>query len=1207
METVGSVKKKKNRRYRKRKKKIINKNIRCVGVNAAGLSSKLQSMDFILHSLQPQIFSIQETKIYKPGKIKTNNTNKYSIYELHRKNSKGGGLCLGVLNELSPVWVAEGDDDSEYLTVEVNLEQIKLRIISFYGPQECAHVEKKIKFWTDIEHQVTAAVESQCAVLLQGDSNCWAGPDLIPGDVNTQNQNGKLLEKFLNKFPNLSLINGTNQCKGSITRQRITKQKKEESILDLFIVCEKLKPFVKEMVIDNNREYPLVTKSKTFSDHFTTYLDVAVSFTPYAEPRREIYNFRNLECQKKFKDITDKTHQLSEAFETDENFDIQCDTFLKILDQKFQSSFRKIRVNGKIKVSEENSLLTEKLKLNNDLKKNVGDKYDTEKKIEEIENRLSNLTAKKNRDKVFNNFKALDDNTGGGVWQIKNKVFPKHQNTPPMAKKDITGKLVTAREDIKQLYLDTFSFRLRERPIKPGYEEIQELTENLCKARLEITENLKTENWTMQDLEKVLSKLKKNKARDPSGLANEIFMKNSAGNDLKKALLMMMNKIKETKIIPKFATLKNITAIPKKGAKTNLENERGIVIGSVFNTILMNLIYEDKYEVIDENMSDGQAGARKDKATRNNNFVLNACMNEAVQKKDNLDVIILDVKQAFDSLYLADVCIDLYDSGVQDDHLNIIHKADSISQVAVNTPCGITDRRTVKDSVLQGECLGPLKCGNSIDKICKTAFEEKENVHFYRNSVPVPPLALIDDIIAMAKCGTQSAKLNGFLNGQVNTKKLQLGVKKCHKIHVGKNQSVCPDLLIDNWKLKPSTQLESGSKFAGTCTLPRSGSQNAETRTLPGSGLTTIWDLVDNLEDQAVKKPVTSEVYLGSEVSDDAKNTKNIQARIAKGTAAGNAILQILNEEIFGPYETEVFIRLRDSLMISTLLHNAETWFGVTKKEVEQLENLDLRFLRKKFELHSKIPKEMIYLELGIVPVSFLLMKKRLSFLQYILQQPEQSLIYQVLKAMIENPAKNDWIELVRKDLQDLDIKLSFEDIKNTTKEKFKVFVKEVIEEKAFEHLLALKEKHSKLKNLKYGKFKIQNYLKSDTKFSSSEINFALNIRANMLNVKGNFRTAYQNIKCRLCTVDNSIESHKNLIESQGHLLTCVRLNSNSLSTGMTIQYEELFSEDKDKILEITRRIKFLFNQFQELVNSPSEPVVVNSVSAALDNRAEAE
>ena len=379
----------------------------------------------------------------------------------------------------------------------------------------------------------------------------------------------------------------------------------------------------------------------------------------------------------------------------------------------------------------------------------------------------------------------------------------------------MTGKLVTAREDIKQLYSDTFSFRLRERPIKPGYEEIQDLTENLCNARLEITDNIKTVDWTMAELEKVLGKLKKNKARDPNGLANEVFMKNSAGKDLKRALLKMMNKIKETKIIPEFATIKNITAIPKKGAKTDLEAERGIVIGSVFNTILTNLIYENKYEVIDENMSDGQSGARKNRSTRNNNFVLNACLNEAVQKKNNVDLIVLDVKQAFDSLFLADVCIDLYDSGVQDEHLNIIHKADSKSQVAVNTPCGITERQTVENSVLQGECLGPLKCANSVDKISKTCLEENENVHYYQDSVPVPPLALIDDIIAISKCGNKSAKINGFLNAQVNSKKLQLGVKKCHKIHVGKNHSICPDLQIDNWNLKPSTLPRSGSPAAG--------------------------------------------------------------------------------------------------------------------------------------------------------------------------------------------------------------------------------------------------------------------------------------------------------------------------------------------------------------------------------------------------------
>ena len=360
---------------------------------------------------------------------------------------------------------------------------------------------------------------------------------------------------------------------------------------------------------------------------------------------------------------------------------------------------------------------------------------------------------------------------------------------------------------------------------------------------------------------------------------------------------------------------------------------------------------------------------------------------------------------------------------------------------------------------------------------------------------------------------------------------------------------------------------------------------------------------MDTLDDPAIKKPVDSEVYLGSEISNDGKNTKNIQARIAKGTSAGNTIMQILNEECFGPYETEVFIRLRESLMMSTLLHNAETWFGVTKKEIEQLENVDLRFLRQKFELHSKIPKEMIFLELGIIPVSFLLMQKRLSFLQYIVQEPEQSLIHSVFKAMILNPLKNDWIELVRKDLKDLDIKLTFEDIKNTSKEKFKAFLKE----KAFEHLSTLKEKHTKMKDLKYNKFKMQKYLKPGTRFTNAEINFALNLRANMLNVRGNFRTTQQigELNCRLCNENN--------IEDQQHLLRCSRLNSNNLSAGGFPNYEDIFSEDPEKILDMTRKIKHLYRQFQELLNSPSEPVVinnplnVNSVSAALSDRADPE
>ena len=49
----------------------------------------------------------------------------------------------------------------------------------------------------------------------------------------------------------------------------------------------------------------------------------------------------------------------------------------------------------------------------------------------------------------------------------------------------------------------------------------------------------------MEDLYVVLKHLKINKSRDPLGYANEIFRPEVSRDDLKRAILCLMNKIKE--------------------------------------------------------------------------------------------------------------------------------------------------------------------------------------------------------------------------------------------------------------------------------------------------------------------------------------------------------------------------------------------------------------------------------------------------------------------------------------------------------------------------------------------------------------------------------------------------------------------------------------------------------------------------------------
>ena len=78
----------------------------------------------------------------------------------------------------------------------------------------------------------------------------------------------------------------------------------------------------------------------------------------------------------------------------------------------------------------------------------------------------------------------------------------------------------------------------------------------------------------------------------------------------------------------------NITTIYKgKGEKSNLENERGIFIVSIFRSLVMKLIYQDIYNVIDKSMSDAQIGSRKGKNIRNHIWVLNSIICDTLTSK----------------------------------------------------------------------------------------------------------------------------------------------------------------------------------------------------------------------------------------------------------------------------------------------------------------------------------------------------------------------------------------------------------------------------------------------------------------------------------------------------------------------------------------------------------------------------------------------
>ena len=81
------------------------------------------------------------------------------------------------------------------------------------------------------------------------DASSKLGTKYIPKDKHEITPNGKLLAGIIER-QNITVANGSEKCKGAITRKRVTKDKIEESSIDIVLFSEDLKQNFEKMEID---------------------------------------------------------------------------------------------------------------------------------------------------------------------------------------------------------------------------------------------------------------------------------------------------------------------------------------------------------------------------------------------------------------------------------------------------------------------------------------------------------------------------------------------------------------------------------------------------------------------------------------------------------------------------------------------------------------------------------------------------------------------------------------------------------------------------------------------------------------------------------------------------------------------------------------------------------------------------------------------
>ena len=760
---------------------------------------------------------------------------------------------------------------------------------------------------------------------------------------------------------------------------------------------------------------------------------------------------------------------------------------------------------------------------------------DNENKIEEIENNIISKTEKNYAQKVF---EAIGDITGEngkikntGVWKQLNKINPnmKKQQPIPVAFKDKMGNLVTSPENIKDHCLKAIINRLRRRPIHPELKNLEKRKIQLANLRLKKAAKRKTPPWNIKQMQMAIKSLKNKKCRDSQGLINELLKPGVAGKDFQMSLLSLLNNTKKHLEIPHMMKIVNIALIPKPGKHNKLhhiESHRGIFLIHKFRSLIMRMLLNDKYSILDEFMSDSNVGGRKGRSIRDHLFIVNGIIHEHKNKSQNpITFQILDYSLCFDSMWYEEVANDLFEAGITDDKLSLLLKINESNEIAIKTPTGLTKRVNVEKIICQGDCWGSIECSLMVDGFGKESTKPDLEPYKYKNKVKIPLLGMVDDIFMISESGHKAQRLNGFINAKTAIKRLQFGPEKCHVMHIGKDIPEYKKMgfYVDGWKMKETENKETKEVFNGEEEIDES----------------------------------KNEKYLGQIISRDGSNVQNVENRANKGLGTVNKIVTTLENTPGGKYHFELAVIMRNALLISSMISCSEVWYHVTEWEYRKLEQTDEILLKKILNCSNQVSYEMTYLVLGLMPIRFIILLRRIIYLQQILKQKHRNtLLFKFFDAQLENQTKNDWVTQTVKDLEKVDINLELDEIEKMSDEDYEELCKTKVKKEAFKYLIEKKNKSETRKQIKFKHFEMAQYLQeNEFGYSVKQRQFHFQCRVNDIEVKANRSWKYSDLTCRSCKIPYTNET-------QEHTLFCKALMDSNFQVTYLPKYSDLYCDD---------------------------------------------
>ena len=1043
----------------KGRKNKVNK-VRILYSNVDGIKEKINSIENEAETCEIDIIAIAETKA-KPAKLK--GFGKWKSKERTEKAGGGVGICArqNLTSKLTKMENIE-DQDQDIVWVEMGLKaNKKVHFGCYYGKQENDKKEVLNKEYEQLDTQLGQITEKGEAMIM-ADFN--AKLEIKDEKYKqTQSKAGDRLADLIKKH-NLVPIS-LKSTTGKWTWQS-RQNNQEKSIIDYVLVTPGLANSITEINVDEAGLHRI--KGKTETDHNTIIIELNLNYDEETEIIKR-WNTNNKEGWEEYNRELKSKYKKNKPQSQEEMQKLITTTMKNTIGElRIRTGGKKIRETDKIRIlrKEKNKAKKEyenAIKINRSLIEVKLDKY------AKAQNQLRTEIEKNKKEKISQKLKNYAKEGAAKTikfWKMKAEAENEKATEPYDTIKE-DGTIIKDPEETKNYIAEYYEDLYQARPCKQGYEtSTMEIENNIKRIEQELESKPKIQDFTIQDLNEVIGKLKKKKAAGPDKLPNEIFTE--ADQEVRKIYLENFNNINQTMEIPKEWQEGEIKRLYKgKGVKGKCSNERGITLSSNYGKVYERLINERVIEMV--NITDSQAGGKRGSSTVDHLVLAKEIVLSAKMQGKNTDAALLDVTKAYDKAWLKAIMNVLYEQGLTDNHWTIVKNLNENLTAKIATKYGKTRIIKIRDSIRQGGVLSTTAYGGLMDEINKEIEKKDFGIPLYENGEKRCCLLWVDDVLLLT--------FEGELQEPLNTTD-----ETSSKYHIEFGEPKSNSMPIKNNKKR-------GEKHKYQ-----------------------IGDM--QLKEKDKYK------YLGYMQNSKNNNEDHFKAVTGKAEAAFQKMMTLTGDSTFCNIEMETIWTVMEACVTPTITYSGEAW-EPSKKNFKTANDIMEALLKRILKTPKNgTPREAVYIETGLMDPEHIILKNRVN-MEARIEKGESETMKEILKAKHEM----SWIQQNNKikermGISEEDMKQSRYSIKELCKKKTRELFQKELENSA--------ENKSKMQYFLEGKKewstqKRANYM---TKLTRNQASTIFKARTRMIKVKSNYKNGNNDLKCRICKQKEETQQH---------------------------------------------------------------------------------